>query len=75
VVTEQGYAVNLAVRTAHRRAEEIIEKCAHPYFQPLLREYVRLAVGGDEPRLGQADRREELWWDEYEVASRSFPGS
>lgn len=74
VVTEQGYAVNLAVRTAHRRAEEIIDKCAHPYFQPLLREYVRLAVGGDEPRLGQADRREELWWDEYEVASWNFPG-
>ncbi|MCA9657345.1 MAG: acetyl-CoA hydrolase [Myxococcales bacterium] len=73
VVTERGYAVNLAVRTAKRRAEDIIERCAHPYFQPLLREYLRLADAGDEPRVGPEDRREEIWWDEYEAACEAFP--
>ncbi|MCA9637426.1 MAG: acetyl-CoA hydrolase [Myxococcales bacterium] len=73
VVTERGYAENLSVRTARHRAEEIIEKCAHPYFQPLLREYMALAHGGDEPRLEADDRREEEWWDDYEEACLGFP--
>ena len=46
VVTEQGYALNTEIRSAKRRAEDIIEKCAHPHFRPLLREYLASPVAG-----------------------------
>ncbi len=71
VVTEQGYALNTSIRSGRRRAEDIIEKCAHPHFRPLLRDYVRVAGGGDEPRSTDL-RYLEGWWKEYEAATRSF---
>lgn len=74
VVTERGYAPNLEVRSARTRAQTIIDRCAHPHFQPLLREYVKMADAGDEPRLGRSDRLEQ-WWDAYELACRAFPES
>jgi len=48
VVTEQGFALNTEIRSARHRAEDIISKCAHPHFQPILREYMKIAGGGDE---------------------------
>ena len=33
-----------------RRAEEIINHCAHPDYRPLLREYLRIADKGHEPQ-------------------------
>ncbi len=42
IVTEQGLA-DLRGLTAYERAEVLIEKCAHPKFQPELREYIREA--------------------------------
>ncbi|MDR0841956.1 MAG: acetyl-CoA hydrolase [Acidobacteriota bacterium] len=72
VVTEQGFAVNLEVRSAHRRAEEIIAKCAHPHFQPILREYLKSAGSGDEPRMSSMDQLQG-WWKEYDEVCRSFP--
>ena len=72
VVTEQGFAINMQIRSAWRRAEEIIEKCAHPYFQPILREYLKMAGGGDEPRMADMDTLRG-WWKEYNAVCRSFP--
>jgi acetyl-CoA hydrolase len=72
VVTEQGVVLNTEIRSPIHRAEEIIDKCAHPYFRPLLRDYLRLAGSGDEPRITDMDKLKG-WWDEYETACREFP--
>ncbi|MBL9104224.1 MAG: acetyl-CoA hydrolase [Myxococcales bacterium] len=74
VVTEQGYATQLGVRSPRARAVEIIERCAHPHFRPLLRESLALADDGDEPRMVRLDRVEG-WWRAYEAACREFPGA
>lgn len=39
IITEQGVA-DLRGKSPRQRAEEIIEKCAHPDYRPLLREYL-----------------------------------
>lgn len=74
VVTEQGYATQLGVRSPRARASDIIERCAHPHFRPLLRESLALADGGDEPRMSRGSRVDG-WWDAYELACREFPGA
>lgn len=71
VITEQGYATNLEIRSPRARAHDIIERCAHPYFRPLLREALALSGDGDEPRLVQLDRL-EAWWRHYDEACRGF---
>lgn len=71
VVTEQGLVLNTEIRSPAKRAEEMIEKCAHPYFRPLLHEYLELAGSGDEPRITNLDRLKH-WWDEYDAACRNF---
>lgn len=48
IVTEQGVA-DLRGKGPKRRAEEIIEHCAHPDYKPLLREYQRIADKGHTP--------------------------
>jgi acyl-CoA hydrolase len=72
VVTEQGYALNLAIRSAKNRAKDIIESCAHPHFRPLLHDYLEVAGDGDEPRPTDMETLEG-WWMEYDDACRSFP--
>lgn len=72
VVTEQGFAMNMEIRSGLHRAEEIIDKCAHPHFRPLLRSYLKMAGGGDEPRPTDL-KRLEGWWKEYDEACRQFP--
>lgn len=42
IVTEQGLA-DLRGLAPRKRAKVIIEKCAHPYYQPMLEEYVERA--------------------------------
>ena len=37
-----------------RRAQEVIERCAHPDYKPLLREYLRIAPQGHEPQSMRA---------------------
>lgn len=74
LVTEQGYAINTEIRSARRRAEDIIEKCAHPHFKPLLREYVHIAGGGDEPRATDMNSLVG-WWKDYDAACLEFPAS
>ena len=49
VVTEQGLA-DLRGKGPLRRAQEIIEHCAHPDYRPLLHDYLRLAPLGHEPQ-------------------------
>lgn len=49
IVTEQGVA-DLRGKGPRRRAEEIINNCAHPDYRPLLREYLRIADRGHEPQ-------------------------
>ncbi len=71
VVTEQGYALNTSIRSARHRAEDIIEKCAHPHFRPLLREYLKLGGGGDEPRPTDMGILQG-WWKDYDAACRDF---
>lgn len=48
LVTDQGVA-DLRHLDPVQRAHEIIEKCAHPDYRPLLREYLHLDVGGHTP--------------------------
>jgi succinyl-CoA:acetate CoA-transferase len=43
VVTEQGLA-DLRGLSPKQRAERVIERCAHPDFRPMLRDYFRRAV-------------------------------
>lgn len=71
IVTEQGIALNTDIRSPRRLAADIIDKCAHPHFRPLLREYLRTAGEGDEPRPTDMGRLQG-WWSDYEVACRSF---
>lgn len=49
IVTEQGVA-DLRGKGPLRRAQEVIENCAHPDYKPLLRDYLRLAGRGHEPQ-------------------------
>ena len=49
VVSEYGVA-DLRGKGPRRRAEELIEKCAHPDYRPLLHEYLNLGVKGHIPR-------------------------
>ena len=53
VVTEHGVA-DLRGLEPVERAESIIDRCSHPDYQPLLREYLQKAIsetGGHEPHL------------------------
>jgi len=72
LVTEHGFALNTSIRSAMRRAEDIIDKCAHPHFRPLLRDYLKVAGRGDEPRPTELDVLQG-WWKEYDAACRKFP--
>ncbi len=49
VVTEYGLA-DLRCRSPKQKAREIIERCAHPDYRPLLRDYCRRAWDADEGR-------------------------
>lgn len=53
IVTEQGVA-DLRGKGPMRRAEEVIEHCAHPDYKPLLREYLRISDSGHEPESMRA---------------------
>jgi len=53
IVTERGVA-DLRGKGPLRRAEEIIRCCAHPDYQPLLRDYLKIARGGHEPQSMRA---------------------
>ena len=53
IITEQGLA-DLRGLAPVERAEQIINNCAHPYYKPLLKEYLRDAMkcnGGHEPHV------------------------
>lgn len=71
IVTEQGFALNTEIRSPRNRAIDIIDRCAHPFFRPLLRDYLKMAGGGDEPRPTDMHKLED-WWEEYEEATRNF---
>ena len=45
IITEQGIA-DLRGKAPIERAQLIIENCAHPDYKPLLREYLKIATGG-----------------------------
>lgn len=49
IVTEQGVA-DLRGHAPRDRAEVIIEKCAHPDYRPMLRDYLKLAGGTHTPQ-------------------------
>jgi acyl-CoA hydrolase len=72
VVTEHGYALNTEIRSAKRRAQDIISNCAHPHFRPVLQDYLKLAGEGDEPRPTDIASLNS-WWKDYDEACRSFP--
>lgn len=72
VVTEWGYALNMDIRSPRRRAKDIIDKCAHPYFRPLLHAYLDMSGAGDEPRSTDLEALTS-WWHQYEDATRNFP--
>jgi len=72
IVTEQGYTLNTEIRAPRHRALDIIDKCAHPFFRPLLKDYLKIAGGGDEPRPTDMHKLEG-WWTEYDSACKHFP--
>ena len=45
IATEHGIA-DLRGKSPIQRAEEIIEKCAHPDYRPLLHQYLRSGADG-----------------------------
>lgn len=49
IVSEYGVA-DLRGKGPRKRAEEIINKCAHPDYRPLLHEYLNLGVKGHIPQ-------------------------
>jgi len=49
VITDQGIA-DLRGKSPGDRARTIIEKCAHPDYRPILRDYVALAGEGHSPQ-------------------------
>lgn len=49
IVTEYGVA-DLRGKSPVQRAEEIIDKCVHPDYKPLLREYLAMGVKGHTPQ-------------------------
>ncbi|MFA6852856.1 MAG: succinate CoA transferase [Bacteroidales bacterium] len=49
IVSEYGVA-DLRGKGPRNRAEEIIEKCAHPYYRPLLHDYLNRGVKGHIPQ-------------------------
>lgn len=49
IVTEYGVA-DLRGKSPIQRAEEILEKCVHPDYKPLLREYLNMGVKGHTPQ-------------------------
>lgn len=49
VVSEYGVA-DLRGKGPRQRAQELIEKCAHPDYRPLLHEYLNLGVKGHIPQ-------------------------
>ena len=54
IVTEQGIA-DLRGKGPMRRAQEVIENCAHPDYKPLLRDYLTyIAPKGHEPQSMRA---------------------
>ncbi len=53
VVTEHGLA-DLRGKTPRERAELIIDRCAHPDYRPLLREYLKLSATGQTPQTLRA---------------------
>jgi acetyl-CoA hydrolase len=72
IVTEQGIALNTDIRSPRRLANDIIDKCAHPHFRGLLRDYLKAGGDGDEPRPTDMGRLQG-WWRDYDAACRSFP--
>lgn len=49
IVTEYGVA-DLRGKSPVQRAEEIIDKCVHPDYKPLLREYLAMGAKGHTPQ-------------------------
>ena len=49
IITEYGIA-DLRGKSPRQRAEEIIEKCVHPDYKQLLRDYLNLGVKGQTPQ-------------------------
>ena len=49
IITEYGIA-DLRGKSPRQRAEEIIEKCVHPDYKQLLRDYLNLGVKGHTPQ-------------------------
>lgn len=71
IVTEQGYATNFAIRSPRARARDIVERCAHPHFRPLLREYLA-RTEADAPRAVRQAQLDD-WWRSYDEACLAFP--
>ena len=71
VATEHGFAMNSEIRSGRKRALDIIDHCAHPYFRPLLHDYLEHAGGGDQPRPKDIDFLDG-WWEDYDAACRAF---
>ncbi len=64
IVTEQGMA-DLRWKTPAERAELLIERCAHPDYRPLLREYLAQARRAAKGQHTPHDLRTALSWHQH----------
>lgn len=75
IITEYGVA-DLRGKSPRQRAEEIINKCVHPDYRPLLRQYLELGVKGQTPQnleacfafhreVAESGDMRNVKWDKY----------
>ena len=75
IATEFGVA-DLRCKTPYERAEILIEKCAHPDYKDLLREFVRRAPVGHTPQtLAMAYAFHEAFVRDGDMRKAVFPNS
>jgi succinyl-CoA:acetate CoA-transferase len=71
IVTEQGVA-DLRWKTPRERAELLIEKCAHPDYRPMLRDYVAQAAKTAKGQHTPHDLSQALSWHQRFLATGSM---
>lgn len=73
VVTEQGLA-DLRGLAPRKRAEQVIERCAHPSYKPMLRDYYERALAGSYGKQTPMLPGEAFAWHQRFVQTGTMQG-
>ena len=73
IVTEQGLA-DLRGLSPRQRARQVIERCAHPEYRPLLQDYAARAHGGSYGLHAPSLPGEALSWHQRYLDTGSMRG-